>query len=171
MNILQVRPNKCIFDSWGTLPLKLCEEGAKNGCTLPLLSLGPWRGCSGGHCAPTWGWDCCLVAAKVQRRRGRHEPAPWWWWSWSWRTCPLLLSLQSHTHWKCKKAISLGATISIHDIGCDIQLQMSQLNAGCIQVYLWPAVIAIGEGPLGGRGSSHVLISTSTLSKNCTKEK
>lgn len=39
-----------------------------------------------------------------------------------------------------------------------------------MQPYLWPAVIAIGEGPLGGRGSSHVLISTSTLSKNCTKE-
>lgn len=28
----------------------------------------------------------------------------------------------------------------------------------------------MGEGPLGGRGSSHVLISTSTLSRNCPKE-
>lgn len=35
-----------------------------------------------------------------------------------------------------------------------------------VKAYLWPAVIAMGEGPLGGRGSSHVLISTSTLSKN-----
>lgn len=35
--------------------------------------------------------------------------------------------------------------------------------------YLWPAVMAIGEGPFGGRGSSHVLISTSTLSKNWAK--
>lgn len=33
-------------------------------------------------------------------------------------------------------------------------------------IYLCPAVMAIGEGPLGGRGSSQVLISTSTLSKN-----
>lgn len=32
---------------------------------------------------------------------------------------------------------------------------------------LWPAVMAIGEGPFGGRGSSQVLISTSTLSRNC----
>lgn len=34
---------------------------------------------------------------------------------------------------------------------------------------LWPAVMAIGEGPFGGRGSSQVLISTSTLSRNCRR--
>lgn len=33
--------------------------------------------------------------------------------------------------------------------------------------HLWPAVMAIGEGPFGARGSSQVLISTSTLSRNC----
>lgn len=48
---------------------------------------------------------------------------------------------------------------------------MPVLTKRCMNDYLWPAVIAIGEGPLGGRGSSHVLISTSTLSRNCTKGK
>lgn len=49
--------------------------------------------------------------------------------------------------------------------------QCAPFQAGSLQAYLWPAVMAIGEGPLGGRGSSQVLISTSTLSRNCTKEK
>lgn len=32
-------------------------------------------------------------------------------------------------------------------------------------VYLCPEAVAIGEGPLGARGSSHVLISIMTLSR------
>ncbi|TNN73461.1 hypothetical protein EYF80_016251 [Liparis tanakae] len=51
------------------------------------------------------------------------------------------------------------------------QRRMRGQSTGCMQAYLWPAVIAMGEGPLGARGSSHVLISTSTLSKNCTGNK
>lgn len=49
--------------------------------------------------------------------------------------------------------------------------KMRLLTKRCVNDYLWPAVIAIGEGPLGARGSSHVLISTSTLSRNCTWRK
>lgn len=80
-------------------------------------------------------------------------------------------------HFLCKAVLAVntkfaheGNIHTIHNMGCCTELQISQLNTRCMQVYLWPAVIAIGEGPLGGRGSSHVLISTSTLSKNCTKE-
>lgn len=43
----------------------------------PLLSLGQWRGCSGGHCAAIWGSGCCPVAARAQKRRERPEPALW----------------------------------------------------------------------------------------------
>lgn len=33
--------------------------------------------------------------------------------------------------------------------------------------HLWPDAVAMGDGPFGGRGSSQVLISISTLSRVC----
>ena len=78
-------------------------------------------------------------------------------------------------HFLCKAVLAVN-THCKHEQGnvspytWDVVLVVRYTGARFIWAYLWPAVIAIGEGPLGGRGSSHVLISTSTLSKNCTQE-
>lgn len=66
-------------------------------------------------------------------------------------------------HLLCKAILAANRKCHHKQIGC------SPLNVSenvCRSTYLCPAVMAIGEGPLGGRGSSQVLISTSTLSKN-----